>query len=210
MPTPFADHSGKRFSHWAVMSFAGRDKSNKPLWMCKCDCGVEKVVTIGSLQQGRSKSCGCKGREIRAQKSTKHGMASTPTYKSWHAMLQRTEGKGGHASYPLRGIGVCAEWHSFDNFFADMGVRPEGKTLDRIDNSKGYSKENCRWATPKEQMNNRDTNRVIEYKGIRKTITEIGSQFGINVNTMRGRLRQGWTIEKTIEKPVTKKQARGI
>lgn len=210
MPMPFADHSGKRFHHWLVLSFAGRDKCNKPLWLCMCDCGVERVVIMSSLQQGKSKSCGCKSIEIRNEKMVKHGMASTPTYKSWHAMVQRTEGKGGHESYPLRGIGVCDEWLSFDAFFMDMGVRPEGKTLDRIDNSKGYSKENCRWATHKEQSNNRDVNRVLEYKGVRKTITEIGRQFSINVNTMRGRLRQGWTVDQTIETPVIQKQSRSI
>jgi response regulator of citrate/malate metabolism len=115
------------------------------------------------------------------------------------------QGKGGHESYVERGIDVCPEWKSFEAFYADMGERPHGKTLDRIDNSLGYLKENCRWATPLEQMNNRDINRFIEYKGERKTITEFGRKFGINVNTMRRRLRDGWTVEQTIEQPVARR-----
>lgn len=205
MPMPFVDKTGNRYGNWVVQAFAGRDGRKATQWLCKCDCGTERIVVVGSLTQRKSTSCGCMAVELRSKKMVKHGMASTPTYKSWHAMIQRTEGKGGHESYPLRNIDVCNDWKVFDRFFADMGTRPDGKTLDRIDNSNGYSKENCRWATPKEQSNNRGDNRIVHYKGISRTITEIGREFSINVNTIRGRLRLGWSVEKAIEQPVARK-----
>jgi hypothetical protein len=200
MPMPFRDKTGQVFSSWTVLEFAGRVKHNKQIWKCRCDCGTERNVLINSLMNGSSKSCGHNQYQISAAKNTKHGMASTPTYKSWHSMIQRTEGKGGHESYPARKIGICKEWLSFDAFFADMGIRPDGKTLDRIDNSKGYSKENCRWATIKEQMRNRSNTTYVVVNNEKLPITAACEKYKIGISCIRHRLRKGMSAQEAFTK----------
>lgn len=201
MPSPFRDKTGQTFGYWTVLAFAGRDGRNATVWKCKCVCGTERNVVVGSLMQGKSKSCGCKQYEIAASKNTKHGMAGTQTYKSWHAMIQRCQGKGGHESYIERKISVCEDWLDFTKFFDDMGIRPSGTTLDRIDNDKGYSKENCRWATYLVQANNRRTNKVINILGDNMTVSEASRKFNIGISMLRHRLRNGMSAHDAVFKP---------
>lgn len=127
-------------------------------WVCICDCGNECIVGRPGLKNGRTTSCGCSKGTLR-HGHTKSGTQS-PTYNSWHAMLSRCyhPSNVSYADYGGRGISVCERWHLFDNFLADMGERPEGKTLDRYPNNDGnYEPGNCRWATRKEQNANRRT-----------------------------------------------------
>lgn len=201
MPTPFRDKTGMFFGFWEVIGFAGRDNRNKTIWSCKCICGTERKVVVGSLMGGKSKSCGCKQYEIASSKNTKHGMAGTPTYKSWHSMIQRSQGKGGHESYVLRNISVIKEWLIFENFVKDMGVRPDGKTLDRIDNSKGYSKDNCRWATPLQQSNNRDNTRFVFINGEKLSLSDACKKYNIGISCARHRLNRGMSHQETFTKP---------
>lgn len=201
MPTPFRDKTGKSFGFWTVIGFAGRDKRNATVWMCKCICGTEKKVVVGSLLKGKSKSCGCKQYELTAEKNTKHGMAGTPTYKSWHAMIQRCEGKGGHESYPERSISICKEWNDFNVFFSDMGIRPKGKTLDRIDNTKGYSKENCRWATSLEQMNNRSNTVFVVVNNEKLSLNDACRKYNVGISCARHRLNRGMSHQDTFTMP---------
>lgn len=121
--------------------------------LMKCDCGNEKNIAGGELRKGAVNSCGCLSREIK----TTHGMTHTPEYKIWGAMVQRcTNKKGtGFCNYGARGIGVCSRWLSFENFIDDMGKRPyPTATLERINNDKGYSKDNCMWASRFDQSIN--------------------------------------------------------
>jgi len=194
MPMPFRDKTGQVFGYWTVLGFAGRDGRNATVWNCKCICGTERNVVVGSLMKGKSKSCGCKQYEVTAQKHTKHGLAGTPTYKSWHSMIQRSQGKGGHQSYVDRKIDVCERWMNFQNFVEDMGIRPSNKTLDRIDNTKGYSKENCRWATRYEQSQNLSHNRNFEINGCTKSLSAWSREYKIDLSTLRKRLRKGMDI----------------
>lgn len=200
MPTPFRDKTGQVFGYWTVLGFAGRDSRNATIWNCKCVCGNEKKVIVGSLMKGKSKSCGCMQYKIAAEKNRKHGLSGTPTYKSWHAMLQRSEGKGGHQSYVDRGFTVCDRWMSFINFVEDMGMRPIGKTLDRIDNTKGYSKDNCRWATPIEQANNKDTTKYVVVNGEKMPFMYACKKFNVTENCARHRLRNGKSEQETFVK----------
>lgn len=168
--------------------------------ICKCDCGSQRISTITNLRRGLSKSCGC----IKGKTTEKHGMSNTPEYFTWHGMIERckNENNSRYSSYGGRGITVCEKWNNFSGFYEDMGKRPQGTTLDRIDNNKGYSKENCKWSTSFEQQNNRRNTRRIKYKGDKKTIAEWSTFLGIKYNTLSTRIRRGWTIEKSIEKGV--------
>ena len=201
MPKSFSDKTGQKFGDWTVKSFHGRDKHNHPIWLCVCSCGNEKPVIFGSLSNGRSTSCGCKAIGKRAEKMTKHGMAGTSTYKSWHQMHQRCQGKHGRDYYVKNGITVCERWNSFDAFFADMGHRPEGTTLDRIDGTKGYEPSNCRWATSIQQGNNKKSNvRGIVF-GESLTIAEAARKFGKHISGVRHRIRKGMSLQDAVTLP---------
>ena len=144
---------GKRFGRLVAMTTVeGRDPTRK-MWLCKCDCGATATVRGSDLRAGDVKSCGCLAR--------KHGHVGpdvpSPTYHSWQAMRQRCTNPNTVAwkYYGARGIRVCERWQTFVNFLADMGERPAGKTLDRIDCDGNYEPGNCRWATQAEQIRNR-------------------------------------------------------
>lgn len=145
-------------------------RPGQPNVWAHCTCGSDAVIPFG--QWGITRSCGCLLRETTITRSTKHGMSDSSEYDIWSAMVQRaTNPKNArYADYGGRGIGVCEKWLDFANFYADMGPRPEGRSLDRIDNDKGYSPDNCRWATGSEQRQNRRPQR-------RKTHCKYGHEF---------------------------------
>jgi hypothetical protein len=131
-------------------------------WLCRCDCGIERVVVGYRLTSGRSGSCGCMNREIVVRATTKHGhnrssTARTHVYRAWASMLCRIRARRGEnfRLYGSRGIIVCERWLKFENFLADMGEPPFGTTLDRKDNDGNYEPGNCRWATVGQQNHNR-------------------------------------------------------
>lgn len=140
-----------------------RIRRNK-VWVCKCVCGNEIDVSAAVLKAGDKKSCGCK---TKAETVGSHGMHGTPTHNSWRTMRERCT-KEYHKSYEkYKDIPVDPEWlDSFEAFYKDMGERPEGMTLDRIDNSLGYCKENCRWADASTQQQNKSPNYINKNKGL--------------------------------------------
>lgn len=159
------DLTGKRFGRLIVVSRSENINRHKT-WLCRCDCGVEKIIGSSNLIGG-TKSCGCLKRETIINIFTTHGMTKSPERMSWKAAKARCFNKNSdkYRDYGGRGITMCSRWvNSFQNFYDDMGVRPPGTSLDRIDNDGNYEPGNCKWSTPKEQQRNRRPYRIHDRK----------------------------------------------
>lgn len=186
---------GLRFGKLMVMDNA-KSKTRKARYLCKCDCGNSTIVRSENLRIGKTKSCGCS--------AITHGHTLnkkwSKTYSTWYSMLQRCRNINStkYSQYGAKGITVCGSWSEFENFLKDMGNRPEGKTIDRIDNSKGYYKENCRWATPAEQAQNTSQTRFVTYLGETHCLSEWARKLKLNVSCLYYRLKNNWPIEKVL------------
>lgn len=163
-----------------------------------------------ALKRGRTVSCGCRLREVWNESATRavrtHGMTQTPEYRTWTRINSRCFDRGSkdYPNYGGRGIVVCERWRrSFERFFADMGPRPTGTySIDRIDNDGPYAPGNCRWATPRQQLNNRRTNRRMTAFGRTATASELAELHGIARHVVYSRLDRGWDIEAALTRPL--------
>jgi len=197
------DRVGQRFGRLLVISKAER-RSNTQRWNCICDCGSKTVVFGNCFTNGNTTSCGCYAKEVTSIWATVHGGCGTKEYKTWEGMMCRVNNNRDKAykDYGGRGISICERWFNFEIFLSDMGKRPEGMSLDRIDNDGDYSPENCRWATPKEQANNRRDNITLTFNETTKTIAEWAAETGLKWHTIKGRLNRGWSIKSTLTAPL--------
>lgn len=195
------DRIGQCFGRLTVLRLAGRDARSNAILTCICACGTTTEVLCCSLVSGDVQSCGCLQEEVRV----KHGMHRTPEYNTWKGMIQRctNDKHPAYTRYGGCGVSVCPRWLKFENFYADMGQRPVGRSLDRIDNNGPYCKENCRWATRKEQCNNRKSNRVLVLGGRSQTLAQWASELGVKPVTLYNRLNTlEWSVEKTLTTPI--------
>ncbi|MBW4469305.1 MAG: hypothetical protein KME45_03475 [Stenomitos rutilans HA7619-LM2] len=185
----------------------------KHLWLFKCDCGKEKITNAQIVITGKGISCGCYKSElcrtINKPPVTRHNLShgatvggKTPEYRIWGQMIRRCDSPKDtrFEDYGGRGIKVCDRWRKFENFIADMGLKPSSEhSIDRRDNDGDYCPENCYWATKKQQARNTRRNRFIEFNGERLTLAEWAERLGIAGSVIANRIDKfGWTVEKAL------------
>ena len=189
--TAIKDISGLRFGKLLVVKFAKREKHHT-YFECQCECGNIVLAISNDLLSGKRISCGC------AHKT--HGMTNTRTYKSWFSMRQRCYYSKHiyYKHYGEKGITVCDEWQSFENFFRDMGERPEGMTIDRKDSSLGYFKDNCQWSTIESQNRNKSSNIILTHNGKTQTLKEWAVELNTGYMKLWHRVKAGKTIEEIL------------
>lgn len=174
---------GQKYGKLTILKKVIKKPARSSLLYCECECGTRKNIAI--YQWGRQISCGC-------MRGVDHGLSKTRTHQLWRAMLSRCSGsqasQRNRRSYFLRGITVCKRWGKFTNFLADMGHAPDGLTLERIDNNKGYSPSNCRWATWDEQKRNTTRNKLITFQGQTLCASDWARKIGVDPMLIIGRL----------------------
>lgn len=193
------DLSGQRFGRLLVIERVGT-RHSQALWGCRCDCGNTAHVLRAMLCNGRTRSCGCLRKELNSQRARTHGWSRSPTYNIWRTMLARCENPKSkdYFRYGGRGIVVCERWHTFANFLADMGERPERLTLERRDNDGPYHPENCEWADWKTQSKNKSGVATLRFAGKSLTIPEWSIDLGVSVTALRHRLVSGLPLERVL------------
>lgn len=189
------DITGKKYNHLLVLGYLGNSK-----WNCKCDCGKEKIIKTTKITTGHTTSCGC----IKKTNALKHGLTNTKEYHIWNNIKARCSNPNnlGYKNYGGRGIKICKEWEeSFENFLKDMGNCPVGYSIERINNNKGYFKDNCKWASSKEQSLNRRSNNVITFNGEQKPLKQFCNELDKNYKKVFARITQlNWSIEDALTK----------
>lgn len=196
---------GLRFGRLLVVGLAGTIKY-VTYWYCLCKCGGLCYVAMNKLRRGETISCGCFATETKSRVHRKHGMHNSRTYKSWACMLERTRNPNNIAyhNYGGRGITVCDEWLKFENFFADMGVCPQGYTIERINNDGNYCPENCKWDTYSNQAKNKRTSKTFEYQGRKQSSAAWAREFGMSRSCLKLRLESGMSIHNALTWPLHK------
>lgn len=180
------DMVGRTYGRLTVTSRATNTRTGQARWVATCTCGNTTTVSGPLLRKGHTKSCGCLHKDV----ISTHGRYKTRTYRLWGAMHQRCR-KHPHYS----GITVCAEWAAFEAFLRDMGECPDGMTLDRLDNTRGYEPDNCRWATMREQVRNRlcnklDADKAAAIRSDFRPTSELAKVYGVHAVTIRA-VRRG-------------------
>jgi len=192
---------GETHGLWTVIADAPDTPERNRQVVCRCVCGEERTLQWQNVRRGLSKSCGCAKVELISNANATHRLSHTPMWICWQAMKRRclnTTSKS-YPNYGGRGITVCERWlHDVAAFAADMGPRPYGYTIERIDNDGNYEPANCRWATRAEQLRNTRRNNYVTVNGTRMTIAEAAREVGVGRTTIEARLRKGWTEQAAL------------
>ena len=205
MPKKLEIKSGDKFNRFTVIREVER-RCQKRYFLCKCDCGTEKVVSLNNLRTGHSKSCGCFIADFNRSVRTKHGYCGSRLYEIWCGMKKRCLNPNNHAYkyYGGRGIKVSEDWIYFESFcdWALSNGYRDDLTLERLDFNGNYEPSNCSWIPLKEQNNNKKTSKIITYKGKTRSLKDWANHLGIYYQTLHGRLAAGWSVEKAFNTPV--------
>jgi hypothetical protein len=206
---PLVDLTGKKFKRLLVMKMVERT-SKVTYWECLCECGNITILPMGALRSGHTSSCGCLRYDANKGKipsNKRHGISKTPIYYAWANMLKRcTDPKNDqYYNYGARGIKPCEKWMTCEGFLEDMQESySKGLTLDRLDNDKGYSKENCKWSTLTEQANNKRNNTIVEFRGETERLIYFLEKYNIKRHQYYSRIKIGWSVEDALTKPIKK------
>jgi hypothetical protein len=187
------DLTGQRFSMLTAIGLS--PMPGKRQWLCRCDCGGEKVATTSNLRAGDVTNCGCRTKGGHLKHGHNRTGQRTKEYRTWCHIRQRCENPQdeGYCNYGARGIAVAPEWQVFDCFLADMGMAPSRRhSIERINNDLGYTPANCKWATPLEQA--RNTRRVVRTPD-GKCLSQTCEERGLNYDAVQARLRRGTPME---------------
>ena len=202
------DYLGKKENLLTVVGIAERLPTDKWWYLdCVCECGNHIRITPSQFNRKVVKSCGC---IIKNGTRTIDGRSKHPLYRIWNSMIDRCENPNTKyfEHYGGRGISVCKSWHNFWNFVSwseSIGGRPEGYSIDRINNDGDYCPENCRWANYDTQLNNTSRNIYVTFQGVTKTVKQWADEKNMNHQTLLNRLNRGWGVEKALTTPVHKR-----
>lgn len=202
----FIDLTGQKFGKLVFIRKTPYYKSGHVLWECLCDCGNTKNVRGNDIRSGKIQSCGCLKKQMVIDKNTSHGLSETREYEIWAGIKKRCYNPKfkQYKNYGGRGIKVCDKWHGFKGFWEDMQEGySDNLTIDRINNNGDYEKSNCRWATMKQQMNNKRNNRLIKFNNTILTMTEWEEKLHLTPKTLNNRITtHSWSIEKALTTPI--------
>lgn len=205
------DATGMKFGRLTVIGFSHVARK-RAFWICSCECGNTVVVAGSHLRSGHTRSCGCLLKEARIKASTKHGLCNTRLYSVWRTMFQRTTNRKHkeYKNYGARGVHVCDEWKDFSKFaeWSFNNGYEDSLSIDRINFNGDYCPSNCRWATMKQQQRNRRNNRVIEYNGERRCLSEWAELLGFTHKELSYRLGKGWPLDRAFTEPLKQKGAK--
>ena len=194
------DLTGKVFGKLTVLS---REPGRRV--HCKCECGKLRTVDVGNLRMGRTTSCNYHREHVNFVHGHNARQGPTPEYRTWQNMLKRCYKPTAkrYERYGGRGITVCERWKTFENFLADMGIKPSPEySLDRINNDGNYELSNCRWASRQQQSRNKSTSRMLEFNSKTMCVADWADEVGIKRSIINDRLRRGWSVEQALTTPV--------
>lgn len=202
---------GNKYNRLTAIKRVDNTEGKGTKWLFKCECGNDHIARGGDVRSGKTQSCGCLLRESSIKRvslmnsaSRTHGMSYTPIYRIWYGMKGRcyTKSNTCYHNYGEKGITVCDEWindpQAFINWAMENGYK-KGLSIDRKDGTKGYSPDNCRWATNAEQMRNISSNVFIEFNGQVKIVADWSKDLGIHYDTIRNRLNRGLPINEVLK-----------
>jgi hypothetical protein len=205
-----ADLMGRRFGRLTVIGEAETATGGNSRWVCRCDCGNESVVLACNLKSGHTTSCGCYSEERHSIVQSNGGVWPERLYHIWYYMLSRCNDSSSkdYPNYGGRGIAVCKEWESDFYVFAKWALSngyQDTLTIDRRNNEGSYCPENCRWATVKEQSNNKRNNRILEHNGKKMTVSQWAREIGCKPYVVFSRLRCGWPVDRALSAPIQRR-----
>ena len=201
-PSRVKDITGQTFGKLKVIAFYDMRPKLGAYWACLCECGRETVHRGADLRKGYIVSCGCHKAQRSREAMTTHGLSHLPIYGRWHGMIQRCSDPNhvAYDRYGAVGITVCERWLSFENFYADMGDPPsKNHSIERRENSQGYSPDNCYWATASQQNRNTRVNHMLTFLGKTQCIADWSDEIGIKYSVLHSRInRYGWSVERAL------------